>query len=423
MPQRDDRQRNFAHGERAPGASEPARVPGRGFPTFLQRLGGIVANRADVLGLTVLGLITGYFPLAHYLMDDAIPSCPTAPIHGHTIMLSFVGMTIFGLAYHALPAWIPRREPPLRLVRLHFWLAVAGVIGVCINGTLELAVKAMQLGAVDFITKPFTGDHITVVINKVLEMIALRRQVGVLKQELDDRYGGIVGENHDRVVVLWSAFGRNAPIGPPFDMGRTVTHEVGHYLGLYHVFQDGCGTGTAPGCYSTGDRVCDTEPDETSHGGCPTNAMTCGDPDPIRNYLEYTDDVCMNNFTPEQARRMRCAMEHYRPNGYEELGVVGVDPAIAISPGGALEQNRPNPFASGTELAFTLARDGEAALVVHDLSGRVVKTLASGHFPGGTNRVRWDGTGEDGGAVPAGVYFYRLTTAEGVRTRRMVMIR
>ena len=62
-------------------------------------------------------------------------------------------------------------------------------------GTIERAVKAMQLGAVDFITKPFTGDHITVVINKALDAIALRRQVGVLKQELDDRYGGMVGNN------------------------------------------------------------------------------------------------------------------------------------------------------------------------------------------------------------------------------------
>ncbi|HEU4504483.1 MAG TPA: sigma-54 dependent transcriptional regulator, partial [Nitrospira sp.] len=62
-------------------------------------------------------------------------------------------------------------------------------------GTIELAVKAMQLGAIDFITKPFTGDHITVVINKALETLALRRQVGVLKRELDDRYGPIVGDN------------------------------------------------------------------------------------------------------------------------------------------------------------------------------------------------------------------------------------
>src|SRR5690349_22340818 len=62
-------------------------------------------------------------------------------------------------------------------------------------GTIEQAVKAMQLGALDFITKPFTGDHISVVINKALATISLRRQVSVLQQELGDRYGAIIGEN------------------------------------------------------------------------------------------------------------------------------------------------------------------------------------------------------------------------------------
>ena len=62
-------------------------------------------------------------------------------------------------------------------------------------GTIELAVKAMQLGAVDFITKPFTGDHISIVINKALAAISLRRQVDVLQQQVDERYGPIVGEN------------------------------------------------------------------------------------------------------------------------------------------------------------------------------------------------------------------------------------
>lgn len=87
-------------------------------------------------GLTMLGLVTGYFPLGHYLMTDAMPSCPTAPVHGHVIMLSFVGMTMFGLAYRALPAWMGNRLPPLGLIRTHFWLAVAGVIGVVVNGTI-----------------------------------------------------------------------------------------------------------------------------------------------------------------------------------------------------------------------------------------------------------------------------------------------
>jgi hypothetical protein len=88
------------------------------------------------MGLAVLGLVTGYFPLGHYLMKDALPSCPTAPVHGHTILLSFVGMTMFGLAYRALPAWMQGIEAPLALVRWHFWLAVIGIVGVSVNGTI-----------------------------------------------------------------------------------------------------------------------------------------------------------------------------------------------------------------------------------------------------------------------------------------------
>ncbi|HEX9967826.1 MAG TPA: hypothetical protein VGB06_07760 [Solirubrobacterales bacterium] len=95
------------------------------------------------MGLTLLGLITGYFPLGHYLMKDALPSCPAAPVHGHTILLSFVGMTVFGLAYRALPAWMGNSEPPIRLVRTHFWLAVVGIIGVCANGTLGYEVLTL----------------------------------------------------------------------------------------------------------------------------------------------------------------------------------------------------------------------------------------------------------------------------------------
>jgi hypothetical protein len=92
------------------------------------------------LGLSVLGLVTGYLPLGHYLMVGAIPSCPAAPVHGHTILLGFVGMPLFGLIYQALPAWMGAAPMPLGLVRAHLQLAVAGVLGVCVNGTLGYEV-------------------------------------------------------------------------------------------------------------------------------------------------------------------------------------------------------------------------------------------------------------------------------------------
>ncbi len=81
-----------------------------------------------------------------------------------------------------------------------------------------------------------------------------------------DGGGSNVGIPADRVVILWSSFGRNGPIGPPYDQGRTSTHEVGHYLGLEHTFnpEGSCGSGSAPGCYSDGDLICDTNVEQSS---------------------------------------------------------------------------------------------------------------------------------------------------------------
>jgi cysteine-rich repeat protein len=136
--------------------------------------------------------------------------------------------------------------------------------------------------------------------------------------------GGLVGQKQDRVVILWSAFGRDGVIGPPFDQGRTATHEVGHYLGLYHTFDNGCGT--VSGCYTTGDRICDTPRESDPSFGCPTGKATCGDDDPQENYMDYSDDLCMTKFTPEQNRRMRCSIESYRPNLYTTIaGTCGND--------------------------------------------------------------------------------------------------
>ena len=69
-------------------------------------------------------------------------------------------------------------------------------------GTIERAVQAMQLGAFDFLTKPFSADHLTVVVNKALDTVVLHRQVDVLRQEVDDRYDHLVGSNAKMAVQL-----------------------------------------------------------------------------------------------------------------------------------------------------------------------------------------------------------------------------
>ncbi|GAA4138179.1 zinc metalloprotease [Actinomadura keratinilytica] len=98
------------------------------------------------------------------------------------------------------------------------------------------------------------------------------------------------------------------PGGPidHFDRGFTAVHETGHWLGLYHTFQDGCG--------GEGDRVDDTPPEREPSHQCPTGKDTCpGDgPDPVHNFMNYTWDTCMREFTRGQGARIRQVWPVYR---------------------------------------------------------------------------------------------------------------
>ncbi len=94
---------------------------------------------------------------------------------------------------------------------------------------------------------------------------------------------------------------------------RTITHEVGHWFNLYHVFQDSCDGSSNNDCNIYGDEVCDTPQQGGSTAGCDSTRNTCPEtpeyPDMIENYMSYAD--CQNMFTKGQTLRMITALNAY----------------------------------------------------------------------------------------------------------------
>jgi hypothetical protein len=204
--------------------------------------------------------------------------------------------------------------------------------------------------------------------------------------------GGVVGNTWDRVVLYWPAVGRPAPYGAPYHLGRSATHEVGHYLGLYHTFDGGC---TSPsGCYTNGDLICDTNP-ESSPNISPCSRTTCGSPDPTANYMDYSDDVCMNNFTSDQAHRMRCTLANFRV----DLGDTG-----GPTPPGAATGPSPANGASSVSVTADLAWSAGSGADSHDVYFGTDSTPDAGEFLGNQSGTSFD----PGTLANSTTYYWRI---------------
>lgn len=127
-------------------------------------------------------------------------------------------------------------------------------------------------------------------------------------------------DNDDGIVILHNYFGKTGTASS--GLGRTMTHEIGHWLGLYHTFNNGCGTDT---CLD-GDYVCDTPPAAgPTNFNCPVK-NTCSNDVPdlndlVQNYMDYSSDACMNMFTSGQKLRMDATLNALRWNIWQPSNV------------------------------------------------------------------------------------------------------
>jgi hypothetical protein len=207
----------------------------------------------------------------------------------------------------------------------------------------------------------------------------------------------------------------------PYNLGGTLDHEAGHYLGLYHTFQGGC---TPPG-----DQVSDTPDEATPTAGCPSGKDTCPTAglDPIHNYMDYSDDACYTTFTAGQDARMDAMVPTYRPH------LLNAAVAQAVSKPGAADPDRlggltsavsfrgaaPNPFSKVTTLTFALPRTDHVSLKVYNVAGQLVETLMERDAQAGNHTVDFQA-----GNLPAGMYFAALRVGTGrLISKSIILVR
>jgi hypothetical protein len=177
--------------------------------------------------------------------------------------------------------------------------------------------------------------------------------------------------DEDGVVIRYQAFGNIGTVEVPNNLGRTATHEIGHWLNLRHIWGDSfCGD----------DFVNDTKPAEGDNSACPTfphNANnSCGagsNGEMYMNYMDYVDDNCMNMFTFGQSDRMDAALNGARIGLLSSLGCAAPSNISELYLDNSIEIY-PNPSSEKLKIKFTESLNKKNILITTALG----QTIYSG---------------------------------------------
>ena len=178
----------------------------------------------------------------------------------------------------------------------------------------------------------------------------------------------------DGVVIRYQSFGSSGTAEAPNDLGRTATHEVGHWLNLRHIWGDDiCGD----------DLVDDTEPSENNNFQCPTfphNAnSSCGtgqDGEMYMNFMDYVDDDCMNMFTWGQSDRMEAAINTERMALFNSTGC-DLSNGLSESLFGNSFNIFPNPSNGTISINLKNNKNEKVSLSLYNITGSLIKEITN----------------------------------------------
>jgi len=228
-------------------------------------------------------------------------------------------------------------------------------------------------------------------------------------------YSSLPGSQVDKdgIVIQYDAFGTTGSLTAPFNKGRTATHEIGHWLGLVHIWGDAnCGD----------DGIADTPPQQNFNNGCPSfpHRSSCsinGNGDMFMNFMDFTDDACMYMFTKGQAIKMRSlfAIGDARNSFLNsavcdtnsvQRGAVAIDPSVAK----ATISVFPNPAIKFINLETKNVSDIGQTVSICNVYGGVVKSQL---LLTQKTTIAIDN-------LPAGVYFLKIGDGKENKTIRFV---
>lgn len=239
---------------------------------------------------------------------------------------------------------------------------------------------------------------------------------------------GAPSPEEDGVVIDYRVFGSNNPnvveipgsTGNLVVKGRTPVHEVGHYLGLRHIWGDGSIFG--PNDCDQTDGVDDTPyANSQSQFDCDTTRNSCDNnevfynadvPDLIENFMDYSSEDCMNMFTQGQVEIMRNVLQGPRSGLLMPVGtqhIAGQKTDFALSP---------NPASDRYVLKFNLPEKSNITLRLLNTAGQLHGLLLSENYPAGAHQIDLDAS-----TLTTGLYFVEMRTDRGVSVRKLVVKR